>query len=71
MALSARMHADQAQAHRNLCGILLRKQALLKRARSDIAYRARLQLWLYLHVPLSIALLAALLAHVIAVFFYW
>ena len=40
-------------------------------ARSDIAYRARLQLWLYLHVPLSIALLAALLAHVIALFFYW
>lgn len=71
VAMSARMRDDQAQAHRNLCGILLRKQALLKRARSDIAYRARLQLWLYLHVPLSIALLAALLAHVIAVFFYW
>ena len=71
VAMAARMRDDQAQAHRNLCGVLMRKQALLARARIDVAHRARLQLWLYLHVPLSIALLAALVAHVIAVFFYW
>lgn len=71
MALGARVPDDQAQAHRSLCELLVRKQALLGRARRDVAYRARMQLWLYLHVPLSIALLAALLAHVLAVFFYW
>lgn len=71
VAMGPRMRDDQAPAHRNLCGVLSRKQALLKRARRDVAWRARMQLWLYLHVPLSIALLAALVAHVVAVFFYW
>lgn len=71
MALGVRLQDDQAQAHRSLCELMLRKQALLQRARRDVAYRARMQLWLYLHVPLSIGLLAALAAHILSVFFYW
>lgn len=71
MALGVRLGEEHAQGHRTLCELLVRKQALLKRARRDVAYRARMQLWLYLHVPLSIALLAALAAHILAVFFYW
>jgi hypothetical protein len=34
-------------------------------------YRARLGFWLYIHVPFTIALLVAMMAHIIAVFFYW
>jgi hypothetical protein len=30
-----------------------------------------LEVWLYIHVPLTFALIAALAAHIIAVFFYW
>jgi hypothetical protein len=30
-----------------------------------------MDIWLYFHVPLSFALLAALTAHIISVFFYW
>jgi hypothetical protein len=30
-----------------------------------------MDIWLYFHVPLSFALLAALLAHVVAVFYLW
>lgn len=71
MAMGVRLGEKHAAAHRNLCELMLRKQALLKSARRDVAYRARMQLWLYLHVPLSIALLVALVAHVVAVFFYW
>jgi hypothetical protein len=48
-----------------------RKQQLVQRARRDIRLKALLDLWLYVHVPLSFALLAALTAHVIAVFYYW
>jgi hypothetical protein len=48
-----------------------RKQQLVQRARRDIRLKALLDLWLYFHVPLSFALLAALTAHVIAVFYYW
>jgi hypothetical protein len=30
-----------------------------------------MDIWLYFHVPLSIALLAALTIHIVSVFFYW
>lgn len=50
---------------------LQRKQELLTRARKDIRYKALMDLWLYVHVPLTFALLAALTAHVISVFYYW
>ncbi|MDX1541954.1 MAG: hypothetical protein R3349_11190 [Geminicoccaceae bacterium] len=50
---------------------LQRKQELLNRARKDIRYKALMDLWLYVHVPLTFALLAALTAHVISVFYYW
>ena len=50
---------------------LQRKQELLQRARRDIRYKALMDLWLYVHVPLTFALLAALTAHIISVFFYW
>jgi hypothetical protein len=45
--------------------------AQIARARRDIMLRARLSGWLFIHVPLSIALLATLIAHVTAIFFYW
>lgn len=51
--------------------ILERKSALLTRTRRHIRYKTLLQLWLYIHVPLSFALLAALTAHIVSVFFYW
>lgn len=61
----------QQAAGQLVYSVLLRKVDLLRRARRDIALRAWQQLWLYLHVPLSLALLAALIAHVVAVFAYW
>lgn len=45
------------------------KSAVLKRIRADIRYKALMEVWLYVHVPLTFALLAALTAHVISVFF--
>lgn len=66
-----RYNDEQSAAHRALFALMLRKQALVNRARRDVMYKARLQFWLYLHVPLSLALLAALSAHVLAVFYYW
>ncbi len=68
---SAEFTAEQAAAHRALYALMLHKSALVVRARRDVMYKARLQFWLYLHVPLAIALVAALAVHVFAVFFYW
>ncbi|HWB47918.1 MAG TPA: hypothetical protein VG651_02315 [Stellaceae bacterium] len=45
------------------------KGAVLQRIRADIRYKALMEVWLYLHVPLTFALLAALTAHIISVFF--
>ena len=45
------------------------KSALLARIRRDIRYKALMEIWLYLHVPLTFALLAALTAHIVSIFF--
>jgi hypothetical protein len=68
---SQSLPAAQQAAAQALYAALLKKSELLRRARRDIAYRGWLQLWLYVHVPLAIALLAALTAHVVSVFAYW
>ncbi len=47
------------------------RRGLLERLRRDAQIRAWLQAWLYVHVPATCALLAALIAHVIVVFLYW
>lgn len=51
--------------------LLERKEAALSQARRHIRMKALLELWLYIHVPVTVALLAALLAHIISVFLYW
>jgi hypothetical protein len=48
-----------------------RRQVLLRHLREDARLAALLRIWLFLHVPLTAALLAALLVHVITVFLYW
>ena len=62
---------DEARKQQDLYGLMLRKQRLVGRARTDIRYKAIMDIWLFFHVPLSVALLAALVAHIVAVFFYW
>jgi hypothetical protein len=59
------------QAVRQVRVLLDEKARLLSRVRRDIRYKAVMDIWLYVHVPLTFALLAALLAHIVAVFFLW
>lgn len=49
--------------------LLEEKAALLNRVRRDIAYKTMMDIWLHLHVPLSFMLLAAVIAHIVAVFY--
>jgi hypothetical protein len=51
--------------------LLERKRALLLRLRRYARYKALLELWLYVHVPFTFALIAALAAHIVAVFYLW
>ena len=62
---------EHRKLYRDLYSIMVRRESLVRRARQDLMYRARMGFWLYFHVPFAIALLMAMLAHVIAVFFYW
>jgi hypothetical protein len=54
-----------------LVAVLCRRQAVLRRIRRDIRLHAWLRLWLYVHVPLTFALLVALVAHILTTFMYW
>ena len=51
--------------------LLDQKMAALARLRGHLRIRAILEAWLYVHVPMTFALIAALTAHIISVFFYW
>lgn len=62
---------DQLKSFDDLFLIMAHKEILVRRARRDVMYRARLEFWLYLHAPLSIAFMTALIAHIVAIFFYW
>ena len=54
-----------------LLDLIARRRDLTTRINRDIRLHAQMQIWLYIHVPLTFALLAALLAHILSVFIYW
>jgi hypothetical protein len=70
-AIGKTLRGEEARVNEQVYGMLARKQELVGRARRAVALKARLDLWLYIHVPLSFALLGALIAHIVSVFFYW
>jgi len=68
---SAGKSEQELQRIQQLLDVLGRRKALVARINRDIALQTRLQVWLLVHVPLTFALIAALIAHVVSVFFYW
>jgi len=69
--LARRLTGEAAKLDKEVFALMLKKNELLARARRHLRHQALLDLWLYVHVPLAFALLAALAAHVISVFIYW
>jgi hypothetical protein len=65
------LSGEQSAALEQLVSEMTRIVVLTDRVRTDLRYRALLQVWLYFHVPLSFGLLAALIAHVVSVFYFW
>lgn len=65
--------SDAALAARigELSALLRNKRGLLKKLADDLRMQAILEIWLYVHVPLTFALLAAVAAHIFVVFLYW
>ena len=54
-----------------LLSLLSRRQAVLGRLRRDVRVQSWMRIWLYIHVPVTFGLLAALIAHIISTFVYW
>lgn len=52
-------------------GLLRKRDGQLEQIRRQMRLKALLEVWLYVHVPLTVMLLAALTAHIISVFYYW
>jgi hypothetical protein len=65
------LDSSEREQARRLLALLSLKQALLARARVDLRYKALLELWLLVHVPLAFATVAAVGVHVFIVFYYW
>jgi hypothetical protein len=61
----------QQAALEQVWNILKQKREALARLRRHIRTRSLLELWLFVHVPLTFAMLAAVTAHIVSVFFYW
>ncbi|MBY6203786.1 hypothetical protein [Halomonas denitrificans] len=62
---------EEALVLQDLLALFGRRRSVLRRLRHDIRLQGWLRIWLYVHVPLTVAMLAALLVHVLSVFLYW
>jgi hypothetical protein len=71
MRLGGKLTPEQARINGQLLSEMTRKRTLTDRVRRDLRFRALMRIWLFVHVPLSFALLAALIAHIISVFYFW
>jgi hypothetical protein len=63
--------SDQSTSLEHIVSLLGQKREALAQMRRHIRFRSLLELWLFVHVPLTFAMLAAVTAHIVSVFFYW
>ena len=63
--------ADEIACLRELLEITGNKATILRKMQRKIQLKGLLQIWLYIHLPLSFALLVCLVIHVTVVFLYW
>jgi hypothetical protein len=61
---------SEAAGLRSLVVVLSRRQTILRRIRRDIQLQGWLRAWLYVHVPLTMATIAALIVHILSSFMY-
>lgn len=71
LAALAVLRAGSGSDVARVTGLLAKRRAVLDHVRSGMRTRALLEVWLRIHVPVTVALLAALAAHIVSVFYYW
>ena len=70
-ALVSTVNQEHALNTRKLLVLTGKKCGVLGTIRRDIQLKALMDIWLRVHVPVTIALLVALTVHIISVFYYW
>lgn len=71
-AAMAAFDKGESDAAQDRIEVLLRKRAAqLEQIRRHMRLKALLEVWLYVHIPVTVMLLAALTAHIVSVFYYW
>ncbi len=70
-ARAQRGMGGSSEAATRVAALLEKRHEQLDQIRGALRIRALLEVWLFIHIPLTIALIAALSAHVISVFYYW
>lgn len=70
-ALPTPANPRQADAVAKLETVMQQKADVLGLARRQMQITAFLEGWLFVHIPATFALLAALIAHIVSVFAYW
>jgi len=69
--LASSNEGERSRLLNDLLGLISARRVLLARLRRDAQIRGWLEAWLFVHVPVTFALLGALIAHVVSVFVYW
>jgi len=67
---AANFSSEETEAGRILVTLLARKVEALERLRNHLRFEAWMDVWRYVHVPLTFAYLAALIGHIVFVFYY-
>lgn len=61
----------QARGIHELVLLFVQREKILDNLRRFLQIKALLKLWLWFHVPCSFGLVAAVITHVVSVFYYW
>lgn len=69
--LLASLPKNEQEDGRNLIGLVNKKRELVCRLQDESRAQTWVRAWLYLHLPVSCALVVALLIHIFSVFYYW
>jgi len=70
-ALTKVKDENNALVLKQLIDLFGARNRFLQVIRRDIKDNALLKIWLFFHIPISFALLAALITHIVSVFIYW
>lgn len=69
--LAGKLKDAKARSGREVFTLMVSRLAAVQSVRRELRALARMKRWLLWHVPVSIALLFALAAHIVSVFIYW